>query len=84
MTTMKEKYSANNSIRYCPDWTAPNKAERPKKGARRKSALEVAHGKGKKKHKTLFCTICSKYNHTTANCYDEEDQNGGGGRRDNY
>jgi hypothetical protein len=62
------------TLRYCPDWTAPNKSGSPKKAERRKSGLEKAMAKakgGKKppKMKRRRCAICAKWNHKTEDCF---------------
>jgi hypothetical protein len=62
------------TLRYCPDWTAPNKSGRPKKSERRKSGLEKAMAKakgGKKppKMKRRRCEICAKWNHKMEDCF---------------
>jgi hypothetical protein len=41
----KATRNRDNFLRYCPTWSAPNKAGRPKKGERRKSGIEIAMGK---------------------------------------
>jgi hypothetical protein len=69
ISTVKKKFSPNDHIRYCPDWTGPKKAGRRKKDLWRKLLLEVAQGKGKQKYKRLFCSICGKFNHTKSNCF---------------
>jgi hypothetical protein len=69
---IKSSKNRNNFIRYCPLWSAPNKAGRPKKGERRKSGLEAAMGKKRevKRHKLrLYCQICAKHNHTAKDCW---------------
>ncbi len=50
MAYLKEKYAADKSIHYCPDFAAPRKRGRPKNNARLKSPIEVAIA-GKKKRK---------------------------------
>ena len=45
LAEIKSSKNHNNFIRYCPLWSAPNKAGRPKKGERRKSGIEAAMGK---------------------------------------
>lgn len=63
----------DNFIRYCPSWSAPNKAGHPKKGERRKSGIETAMGKkcGAKKASKLrfYCQICGKHNHVSKDCW---------------
>jgi hypothetical protein len=72
LAEIKSSKNRNNFIRYCPLWSAPNKAGRPKKGERRKSGLEAAMGKKRevKRHKLrLYCQICAKHNHTAKDCW---------------
>ena len=44
MEVIRADYEPDDDIRYCPSWSAPNKAGRPPKGKRRLSAIEVAQG----------------------------------------
>ena len=50
MAYLKEKYAADKSIHYCPDFAAPRKRGRPKNNACFKSPIKVAIT-GKKKRK---------------------------------
>jgi hypothetical protein len=64
MEVIRDTYKADDSIRYCPSWSAPNKAGRLSKGKRKLSALEKAQGKKKKtKPLTRFCQICRGFSH---------------------
>ena len=65
--SVKNKHQADDQIRYAPDWSAPKKAGRPKKDAKRKPGVmdEVA----RKRKKTLWCEICHKFNHNTRDCF---------------
>jgi hypothetical protein len=45
MAMIHEDHEPSGNYRYCPDWSSPNKAGRPKKNERRKSVLETAGGK---------------------------------------
>jgi hypothetical protein len=76
--TIKETFDPDLKIHYCPDWTAVNKAGRPKKGKRIPSAIEIG---GKKRNKKRpYCVWCNKYNHTSDKCFnhprkkDKEDE----------
>ncbi len=65
---------ANVTLRYYPDWTAPNKSGCLKKAERCKSGLEktMAKAKGGKKPpkmKRRRCAICAKWNHKTEDCF---------------
>jgi len=48
MEVIRANYEADDSMHYCPSWSAPNKAGRPSKGKRKLSALEKLQGKKKK------------------------------------
>ncbi len=74
MKSIKDGKIPNVTLRYCPDWTAPNKSGRPKKAERSKSGLEKAMAKakgGKKppKMKRRRCANCAKWNHKTEECF---------------
>jgi hypothetical protein len=63
------------NYRYCPNWSAPNNAGRPKKNEHRKSVLEKALGKrGPKisKRMTMFCQVCHAMSHVTNDCWELE------------
>jgi hypothetical protein len=73
MDVIRDTYKADDSMRYCPSWSAPNKAGRPSKGKRKLSALEKAQGKKKKpKPLTRFCQICRGFSHQTIDCWHQE------------
>ena len=72
LENIKATNNRDNLIRYCPSWSAPNKAGRPKKGERRKSGIEIPMGKrGTKKPRRLrlYCQICGKHNHMSNDCW---------------
>ena len=73
MSMIKGKFEPHHDVRYCPDWTAPNKAGAPKKGKRLKSPAEQA---SKKRKPRPYCVICNNYKHTTAECYRNEHKSG--------
>ena len=59
MEVIRADYEPDDTIRYCPSWSAPNKAGRPAKGKLKLSALKIAQGKKKQqKYLTRFCQIC--------------------------
>ncbi len=71
--SIKDGKTPDVTLRYCPDWTAPNKSGRPKKAEQRKSGLEKAMAKAKggqkpPKMKRRRCAICAKWNHKTNDC----------------
>ena len=76
MEVIRANYKADDTIRYCPAWSPPNKAGRPAKGTRKRklSALEIVQGKNMKKPKPLtrFCQICRGFSHRTINCWHQE------------
>ncbi len=73
MEVVRADYEADDTIRYCPAWNAPNKAGCPPKGKRKLSALEIAQGnKRKPKHLTRFCQICRGFSHQTIDCWHQE------------
>ena len=64
----------NNFIRYCPSWSAPNKAGQPKKDERRKSGVEITMAKKRGQYKRprklrLCCQICGKHNPVSEDCW---------------
>jgi hypothetical protein len=66
MEVIRSNYDANDTSRYCPAWSAPNKSGRPAKGKRKLSALEIAQGiKRTPKYLTRFCQICRGFSHRT-------------------
>jgi hypothetical protein len=74
MKSIKDGKILDVTLRYCPDWTAPNKSGRPKKAERHKSGLEkvMAKAKGGKKPpkmKRRRCAICAKWNHKMEDCF---------------
>jgi hypothetical protein len=74
MKSIKDSKILDVTLRYCPDWTAPNKSGIPKKAEQRKSGLEeaMAKVKGEKKPpkmKRRRCVICGKWNHKMEDCF---------------
>jgi hypothetical protein len=73
MEVVRAEFQLDERNRYCPAWSAPNKAGCPPKGKRRKSVLEQAKGKRTKARPlTRFCQLCWKYNHRTIDCSVQE------------
>ena len=73
MEVIRTNYEADDSMHYCPSWSAPNKAGHPSKGKRKLSALEKSQGKKKKpKPLTRFCQICRGFSHQTIDCWHQE------------
>ena len=60
--SLKKTQQPDLSMRYCPPYSAPNKAGRPKEGKRRKSYLEEKRPK-KRKGTALEATEDWKKNH---------------------
>jgi hypothetical protein len=74
MKSIKDGKIPDVTLRYCPDWTAPNKSRHPKKAEWHKSGLEeaIAKAKGEKKPpkmKRRRCAICGTWNHKTEDCF---------------
>ena len=64
------KYNQEDDIRYCPEWMAGNKAGRPKKNMERApGVIDRIQSSARKKRRKMFCSICNKFNHNTADCY---------------
>ncbi len=70
---IKTTGNRDNFLRYCPSWSAPNKAGRPKKGERRKSGIKIGmgkkHGAKKPRKLCLYCQICGKLNNVANDCW---------------
>ena len=72
LKTLKTMSNANDMLRYCPAWMAPKKAGRPKANVREKSLNDLIKESAKKmrnRRTKMFCKICEKFNHNTADCY---------------
>ena len=70
---IRADYEPDDINRYCPAWSAPNKAGHLTKGKRRLSTLEIAQGnKRKPKQLTRFCQICRGFSHRTTDCWRQE------------
>ena len=66
MESIKENATPDTNVKYCPSWSGPNKAGRPKKNERKKSVLEKAGvSKAMKTRKLIvkFCQICHSSSH---------------------
>jgi hypothetical protein len=73
MEVIRDDHDADDTIRYCPAWSAANKPGRPAKGKQKLSALETAQGmKRKPKYLTRFCQICRGFSHRTIDCWLQE------------
>jgi hypothetical protein len=69
MEVVRAEFQPDERNRYCPAWSAPNKAGCPPKGKRRKSVLEQAKGKrSQARPLTRFCQLCLQYSHCTVGC----------------
>ena len=63
----------DHDFMYCPNWAAPNKKGRPKKGSCIKSSVEKAMAPQKKRVKNkatrgLFCAFCEMHGHIAQDC----------------
>jgi hypothetical protein len=75
METICDNAQPDQKIMYCPSWSAPNKAGRPKKNERKKSVLEMAGVMKAAKRPKLtmrFCQLCHKSSHVTNECWELE------------
>jgi hypothetical protein len=73
MEVVLVEFQPDGRNRYCPAWSAPNKAGRPPKGKNRKSVLGQATGKrSKARPLTRFCQLCLQYSHHTVDCWMQE------------
>ena len=73
--SIRENATPDSNVKYCPSWSAANKAGRPKKNARHLSVLEKAGvTKATKIHKPIcvFCQICHKSSHVANHCWELE------------
>ena len=73
INTVKATARLDEKLRYCPDWSASDKPGRPQKNDKimtltDKMALASSSKKRKRQNK-LYCKICEKFNHNTAQCY---------------
>jgi hypothetical protein len=72
INAVKTTSNPEDDLRYCPAWIAGNKKGRPKKNIHQKSVIdlieELSNNKRKQRRK-MFCNICQKFNHTTADCF---------------
>ncbi len=70
MEVIRADYKPDDTIRYCPAWSAANKPGRPAKGKRKLLALKTSQGmKRTPKHLTRFCQICRGFSHRTIDCW---------------
>ncbi len=64
---------ADDTVRYCPDWSAANKSGRRKNSDKQLTVserIELASASKKRKRRAkLYCKICHKFNHNTADCF---------------
>jgi hypothetical protein len=72
MNAIKTTSNPEDALHYCPVWTAGNKKGQPKRNVHQKSVIdlieELSSNKRKRRRK-MFCNICQKFNHTTADCF---------------
>jgi len=75
METIQEDGTPNTNVKYCPSWSGPNKAGRPKKNERKKSVLEKAGVRKATKTRNVimkFCQICHRSSHVANHCWELE------------
>jgi hypothetical protein len=69
LQSVMNKYNPDDKIRYCPGWTAPNKAGRPRKNQHVFGVADHIASATKKRRKRMFCKWCQKFNHNYADCF---------------
>ena len=73
LNMVKTSTQADDRLRYCPAWITAKKKGRPKADVREKSVMDIIEESAKKKKQSrrnnLFCNICFKHNHNTADCF---------------
>ncbi len=72
MNAIKATSNPEDDLCYCPAWTEGNKKGWPKKNIHQKSVIDLIEELSNNKHKQrrrMFCNICQKFNHTTADCF---------------
>jgi hypothetical protein len=75
METIQENGAPDTNVKYCPSWSGPNKAGRPKKNERKKSVLEKAGVRKATKTRNVimkFCQICHRSSHVANHCWELE------------
>ena len=73
MEVIRADIEADDTIRYCPAWSAANKSGRLAKSKRKQSAIEIAQGmKRKPKYLTRFCKNFRGFSHRTIDCWLQE------------
>ena len=79
---IKDKYTPDKTLCYCPSWTAAKKKGRPKSNVREKSLMDHIAESAKKMRKRkarMWCEICHRFNHNTDQCKkntEDEDNTG--------
>ena len=73
LTMVKATASPNEFLRYCPDWSVSDKPGRPKKNDKIMTLTDkmekASSSKKRKRQAKLYCKICEKFNHNTAQCF---------------
>ena len=73
INTVKATARLDKKLRYCPDWSASDKPGRPKKNDKIMTLTDkmelASSSKKRKRQNKLYCKICEKFNHNTAQCY---------------
>ncbi len=72
MNAIKATSNPEDDLCYCPAWTAGKKKGWPKKNICQKSVVDLIEKSSNNKCKLrrmMFCNICQKFNHTTADCF---------------
>ena len=73
LNALKKWAQRDDTVRYCPDWSTANKSGRRKNSDKQLSVserMELESAKKKRKRRVkLYCAICHKFNHNTAECF---------------
>jgi hypothetical protein len=72
MNAIKATSKTEDDLRYCPAWTAGNKKGWPWKNIHQKSVLDLIEelfNNKRKWRRKMFCNICQKFIHTTADYF---------------
>ncbi len=72
MNAIKATSNPEDDLCYCPAWTAGNKKGQPNKNIHQKSVIDLieeSSNNKRKRRRKIFCNICQKLNHTTADCF---------------
>ena len=72
LNTAKSLTNTDERLRYCPLWMSAKKKGRPKVNVCEKSVVDFIKELVKKKQTRrmkIYCRICHKFHHNTADCF---------------